>query len=250
MKSMGRGLVTVAALLAGMAQAQDCREQLPQILASAYGAAPPVALEQVICKVWPARSELTLVAVPLPRAEHDGYGETDLELLVAGSASGQVSMRRLLPGALDWDAIYVSGIAFDTAPYWVSERRLAFGVRVSRNGSSRANPFFEQSLNLYVLDGDAIRPVLSDLVMAEGSGEWDTNCTGEWNDMKRTLALAEQAGPNGYSDIILREKRTFSSAEVRGDECVSVDENRGQQRYRLTYDGERYGVPKELQRLR
>ena len=209
-----------------------------------------MALEQVICKVWPARSELTLVAVPLPRAEHDGYGETDLELLVAGSASGQVSMRRLLPGALDWDAIYVSGIAFDTAPYWVSERRLAFGVRVSRNGSSRANPFFEQSLNLYVLDGDAIRPVLSDLVMAEGSGEWDTNCTGEWNDMKRTLALAEQAGPNGYNDIILREKRTFSSAEVRGDECVSVDENRGQQRYRLTYDGERYVVPKELQRLR
>ena len=65
MKSTGRGLVTVAALLAGMAQAQDCREQLPQILASAYGAAPPVALEQVICKVWPARSELTLVAVPL-----------------------------------------------------------------------------------------------------------------------------------------------------------------------------------------
>ena len=85
MKSMGRGLVTVAALLAGMAQAQDCREQLPQILASAYGAAPPVALEQVICKVWPARSELTLVAVPLPRTEHDGYGETDLELLVAGN---------------------------------------------------------------------------------------------------------------------------------------------------------------------
>ena len=62
MKSTGRGLVTVAALLAGMAQAQDCREQLPQILASAYGAAPPVALEQVICKAWPARSELTLVA--------------------------------------------------------------------------------------------------------------------------------------------------------------------------------------------
>ena len=69
MKSMGRGLVTVAALLSVMAQAQDCREQLPQILASAYGAAPPVALEQVICKVWPARSELTLVAVPLPAAD-------------------------------------------------------------------------------------------------------------------------------------------------------------------------------------
>jgi hypothetical protein len=250
MKSMGRGLVTVAALLSVMAQAQDCREQLPQILASAYGAAPPVALEQVICKVWPARSELTLVAVPLPRAEHDGYGETDLELLVAGSASGQVSMRRLLPGALDWDAIYVSGIAFDTAPYWVSERRLAFGVRVSREASSRANLFAEQSLGLYVLDGDAIRPVLSDLVMEKSSGEWDTNCAGEWAAVKRTLALAEQPGASGYSDIILREKRTTRRAEVRGEECESVEKSTGQQRYRLTYDGERYVVPKELQRLR
>ncbi|WP_394560411.1 hypothetical protein [Aquipseudomonas alcaligenes] len=250
MKSTGRWLAMAAVLIGGMAQAQDCREQLPQILANAYSPEQGVVLEQVVCKVWPARSELTLVAVPLVRAEDDGYGETDLELLVVGSVSGQVSMRSLLPGALDWDAIYVSGIAFDTAPYWVSEKRLAFGVRVSRENSSRAYPFSEQSLNLYVLDGDAIRPVLSDLVMAEGSGEWDTGCTGEWNAMKRTLALAEQPGPSGYNDIILREKRTFSSAEVRGDECASVEENRGQRRHRLAYDGERYVVPKELQRLR
>ena len=130
MKSMGRGLVTVVALLSVMAQAQDCREQLPQILKSAYPPGQHVSLEEAACKVWPARPDLTLVAVPLPRAEHDGYGETDLELLVAGSTSGQVSVRKLLPGELDWDAVYVSGISFDTAPYWVSERRLAFGVRV------------------------------------------------------------------------------------------------------------------------
>lgn len=80
MKSMGRGLVTVAALLAGMAQAQDCREQLPQILKSAYPPGQHVSLEASVCKVWPARPDLTLVAVPLPRAEHDGYGETDLDL--------------------------------------------------------------------------------------------------------------------------------------------------------------------------
>ena len=250
MKSISRWALVTAVMIGGQAQAQDCREQLPQILASAYGTEQPVALEKVVCKVWPARSELTLVAVPLPRVEQDGYGETDLELLVVGSASGEVSVRKLLPGELNWDAVYVSGISFDTAPYWVSERRLAFGVRVSREGSSRANPFSEQSLNLYVLDGDAIRPVLSDLVMAESVGEWDTNCAGTWREMSRTLALAERPGLNGYHDLVLREKRAFNRDEARGDECETVEGYNQKQRYRLSYDGERYVVPKELLRLR
>lgn len=250
MKSMGRGLVTVAALLAGMAQAQDCREQLPQILASAYGAAPPVALEQVICKVWPARSELTLVAVPLPRTEHDGYGETDLELLITDSQSNRVSTRALFPGALDWDAFYVSSIAFDTAPYRVTRGQLAFGVRITRRGSSRVNPFSVQSLDLFLLEKGALRPLLRDLPMEEGSGEWDSNCAGTWVDVTRTLALAEQPGPNGFHDLLLQEKSVFTRSENRASGCETVEESQQRQRYRLTYDGERYVVPKELQRLR
>jgi hypothetical protein len=250
MKSLSRLALVAAVMIGGQVHAQDCREQLPQILASAYGTEQLVALEKVVCKVWPARAGLTLVAVPLPRVEQDVYGETDLELLVVGSASGEVSARKLLPGELNWDAIYVSGIAFDTAPYWVSERRLAFGVRVSREGSSRANPFSEQSLNLYVLDGDSIHPVLSDLVMAESVGEWDTNCAGTWREMSRTLALAERPGLNGYHDLVLREKRTFNRDEARGDDCETVEGYNQKQRYHLSYDGERYAVPKGLLRLR
>lgn len=248
MKLAGRSMALMVVLLSGMVQAQDCREQLPQMLKSAYATQPQVSVEEAVCKVWPAQPHLTLVAVSLPRAEHDGYGETDLELLIADSSSSRVRARKLMAGALDWDAFYVSSIAFDTAPYRVSQGQLAFGVKISRRGSSRVNPFSVQSLDMYLVEEDTLRPILRDLVMEESSGEWDSNCAGAWVDKTRTLALAEQPGRNGYRDLILREKNAFTRSEARGSGCETVEENIQQQRYRLFYDGQNYVVPKELRR--
>ena len=248
MKLAGRSMAAVAVLLSGMVQAQECREQLPQILKNAYAPQPQVSVEEAICKVWPAQPDLTLVAVSLPRVEHDGYGETDLELLIADSSSSHVKARKLMAGALDWDAFHVSSIAFDTAPYRVSQGQLAFGVRISRRGSSRVNPFSVQSLDMYLVEEDTLRPILRDLVMEESSGEWDSNCAGAWVDKTRTLALAEQPGRNGYRDLIVREKNAFTRSEARGSGCETVEENVQQQRYRLSYDGQNYVVPKELRR--
>lgn len=243
-------LIALAALLVGaQALAQDCREALPQILRNTYGAEQQVAPETVVCKVWPARSELTLIAVPLVRMAEQDYGETDLELLVVEADTQRVVARRLEQHLLDWDAIYVSSLAFDTAHYWVAEGQLAFGVRVGRSGSSRANPYGESFLNLYLLEGQQLRPVLSKLEMENSGGEWDTNCTGVWNGRARTLAMGEQPGRFGYYDLLLREKASYSRAEARGDECVTVEENTRQQRYRLSYDGQRYGVPDNLKAI-
>lgn len=250
MKSTGKWMAMAAVLVGSAAQAQDCHERLPQILKSAYAPERQVSLEESACKVWPARPGLTLVAVSLPRTEQDGSGETDLELLIVDSASGQVNVRKLLPGALDWDAFYVSDIAFDTAPYRVTREQLAFGVRVTRRGSSRVNPFAVQSLDLFILEKGALRSLLRDLPVEESSGEWDSNCAGAWVDTRRTLALAERPGRDGFHDLLVQEKSVSTRSEDGGSGCETVEENEQRKRYRLTYDGERYAVPKELQRLR
>lgn len=245
MKAASRLGMIGTMLWASIVQAQDC-EELPQILRNAYGAEQPLELHRVVCKVWPARSELTLVAVPLVRVAEQGSGETDLELLVVESRTQKVVARRLEKHLLDWDAIYVSSLAFDTARYWIAEGQLAFGVRVGRTGSSRVNPYGENFLNLYLLEGQQLRPVLNKLEMESSRGEWDSNCTGEWTDKKRTLAMGEKPGRSGYYDLLLREKASYSRAEARGDDCVAVEEKTQQQRYRLVYDGMRYPVPGTL----
>lgn len=142
-------------LLASLAQADDCRQQLPswieiahpghtasQVLEDERGRYR-VDAEQSICKVWPARPHFTLVAMPLVRVEHDSHGETDLEVLLLASARQHVVARLVEPNRLDWDAICVTRLAFDTAPYRLRGDDLAFGVRISRENSSRANPFSE-----------------------------------------------------------------------------------------------------------
>lgn len=240
-------LAMIALCGLGSAQAQACREQLPQIMQVAYGD-EAVAADAVICKVWPAQPQFTLVAVPLPRARHDGYGETDLEILVVATASGRIQARRLEPDLLDWDAVYVDGMVFDTALYRLSDQQLAFGLRIDRRGSSRVNPFSETSMNLYLLDGERLQVPLMGLLMGSFSGEWDGNCAGEFDQREVTLAVSEKPGRDGFFDLLLSERRLASRAEVRGDDCQRVEEP-GRERYRLTYDGQRYNVPAELQVL-
>ena len=247
MKSTGRWLAMAALIIGSVAQAQDCREQLPQILVAAYGAEPQVDLEMAACKVWPARPELTLIAYSSPG---DEPRLADLQLLVVTTNGSRLVARHLEPGALDSDAIYVAEIAIDTAPYKLRQDRLAFGVRVSRRNDSSMNPFTEQSLNLYVLESEVLRPVLGDLVVERSLGEWDGSCQGTWGGSSSTLAIAEQAGSAGYHDLLLHERSSQSRQEARGEQCATVEEQKDQQRHRLSYDGERYVVPQQLQRVR
>lgn len=254
---------TFAALLFGLSmaasvQADDCRQQLPTWLEQAHpGQAQGKPLQdergtyrldvgRSTCKVWPARPHFTLVAVPLVRAEDEGYGESDLQVLVLDSASQAIVARLVEPNRLDWDAIFVDGLAFDTAPYRLREGELAFGVRVMRRGSSRANPFYETTLNLYELQSQRLSPVLSELVMDSSWGEWDTRCAGDFSASKGVLIITERAGNKGYRDLLLKQTRTTRRAEMRAGECETVEENTQEVQFRIEYDEPRYLLPIEL----
>ncbi|WP_454256423.1 PA3715 family protein [Pseudomonas sp. Marseille-Q8238] len=249
MRIVPRLLLAGITLSAGLVQAQDCREQLPQVLQATYGAAHGVQLDDVQCKVWPARPELTLIAVPVPQVKNEGYGETDLEVLVTDSASGQLRARRLEKHLLDWDAVYVSALILDTAPYRVRADQLAFAVRVERRVNSRATLFSERFLMLYALEDGQLRPLLERMVMETLQGESDTNCASQWSEVKRTLAVAEKPGRYGYRDLILREQVEANRTEAHGDDCDKVEQRHSQQTYRLVYDGQRYPVPDALRAI-
>ncbi|MGG5873531.1 hypothetical protein [Pseudomonas peli] len=245
-------------LMGGSARADDCQQHLPALLEQAYpGYAQGhllddergtyrISTELSICKVWPARPHLTLLAASLVRAEDDGHGYSDLEVLVLDTVSQAIVARHVEPNLLDWDAIFVDGLEFDTAPYRLREGDLAFGLRIKRRNMSRPNPFYETSLSLYELQSQRLRPVLSGLVMDSSGGEWDTRCAGEFSDTKGLLIITERPGNKGYRDLLLKQSRVESRvAEVAG-ECETVEESTRRVQFRIEYDEQRYLLPIEL----
>ena len=245
-------------LLASLAQADDCRQQLPtwiemahpghtarQVLEDERGRYR-VDAEQSICKVWPARPELTLIAVPLVRTEHDSHGETDLEVLLLDSTRQDFVARLVEPNRLDWDAIYVTRLAFDTAPYRLRGDDLAFGLRISRENGSRVNPFSETQLHLYEFEARRLRLLLGELPVALSWGEWDTNCTGEFSETKGVVIITERIGNQGYRDLLLKDTRVERRTAQGDGECQTVEESTHRYQLPIEYGDDRYLLPIEL----
>ncbi|BDU20820.1 hypothetical protein DYGSA30_22770 [Dyella sp. GSA-30] len=202
----------------------------------------------LVCKTWPAQPQSLLVAVPLITKTGGDENEGDLELLVLDKATLKVQQRLKLAGRMSDDAIQIHSVELDTARYQLAPGTIAFGLRLTQANNSRANPFEEANLWLYVIDRDQLRPVLDGIVTHRNGGEWDTNCAGTFEGADRTLAM-DSATHNGYADIRVTEKSS-SDVSVAGKDgqCDSKTDN-DKQTYRLSYDGKSYLVPKALRPL-
>lgn len=245
-------------LLASLAQADDCRQQLPSWIEMAHpGHATGQALKderghyrvdvaQGVCKLWPARPGLTLIALPLVRAQHDDHGEADLEVLVLDNARQTFLARLIEPNQLDWDAIYVDRLALDTAPYRLRGDDLAFGVRISRRNGSRMNPFSEAELTLYELHEQGVRSLMGALVVESFGGERDDDCIASFGEAKGVLIVTGKVGRDGYRDLLFKRTHTGRRMVTVDGECRTLEDEPRSDQFRLEYGDERYLLPIEL----
>ncbi|KAK0350681.1 hypothetical protein LTR94_028050, partial [Friedmanniomyces endolithicus] len=170
----------------------------------------------------------------------------DLEVLIVDETSASVRQRIRIPHAMDDDAVRLSGLSFDTAPYRLGPDRLAFGVRRDWMGSSQPNPFMETSLSLYEVRGRSVASVLENLVVMRSVGEWDLSCAGETEVTERILRMVP--GKKGQ-DISVLERTTHSvSQPSMGGECETKDTPGPRRTIRLAFDGESYPVPRNISR--
>lgn len=247
------GLLSVSVVLA-----DDCTMQLPAWLelvhpGQAGGAwlqdergAYRVDAEQSICKTWPARPQLTLLAVPLVREVQSDQGRSDLEILVLDHKKQDVVARLIQPNLLDWDAIYVDRLVLDTAPYRLRGDDLAFGVRISRRNWSRMNPFAETELALYELKVQGLRPLLGGLVVESFGGERDDDCTASFGEAKGVLIVTDKVGRDGYRDLLFKRTLTGRRMVAADGECQTIEADARRVQFRIEYAEERYLLPIEL----
>jgi hypothetical protein len=202
----------------------------------------------MVCRQWPARPDVLLVAVPLMgKSPEPGLEEGDLELIVMDFDTLAIRHRMVLEDAMFADAVRISDVAFDTALYQLSPDDLAFGLRISKTNGSRANPFEQAMLRLFSIQGGKLRLVLDKLAVSENWGEWDTNCSGEFRDTKRILSMAKPAKAT-LADIVISETTVTSLNKEVGTECESTEKTTTA-KHRLRYANGSYAVPEALQGL-
>ena len=175
-----------------------------------------------VCKVWPAHPEYTIMANGWVTEKED-FSEGDLEVLLFDTATGKLENRYYKENQLDSDAVYISGLEIDTGLYKISPKDsmpVVFGVRVSYQGESRANPFYSTHLTLLMPEEDKLKPILLDYEVNSNYAEWDMNCQGIFNDVKSTLTVLPTAH-KGFFDIAVqsRQKIVRNFVNVKTKEC-------------------------------
>lgn len=205
-----------------------------------------------VCKDWPAYDGQTITALsqiepdPTLSDAPDGMGLYDLKLAVVSNIDGKPLARYAQASVYSSDAVRFDGLSIDTARYTLTSDLRAFGVRAGFIGASRANPFEQAVLSLYVREGNKLRPVLEQLAVETRNGEWDTHCAGEFSHTKRTLDLAKTRS-HGFADLIVRSVTTGTQNTAQNDDCTSRDTVGKTVLTTLRYDGRQYVVPKEMQ---
>ncbi len=198
----------------------------------------------VTTKVNPENTQETIMVIPEYGTLYDDetFFNLNTYLVIVNNLTGAITHKYFESSKTNgWvsDAIRLSGIIIDTAPYIVSENKRAFGVRVSYEGMSRANPYSNETISLFVKSGDALQKVLHNYDVMNYGGEWDTNCAGEFNEEKKVLIIAEET-TNGFFDIIVKSTLIHSVNYVPEDGDCEIEKDVTRKKVYLKFDGKTY----------
>lgn len=193
------------------------------------------------CKVWPKDEAVTLVAIAYREPSEDV-----LNLAVAMIDNSSTKVIAGYKGLLGKQAdiqLGRGGLSIDTARYDVTTGTRAFGVDVTRGsikGCSESG--LGQVRNLYVRDGDQIRPIISGFYLSYwryapgGNLGWisseDTGMASAPVTETITLKIAiGKSLTNGYSDLLVFSVSSYDDGSKS---------NRVPFQYELKYDGKQY----------
>ena len=210
-------------------------------------------LDFSVCKDWPAYPGQTLSATArFARASNyvegnsHGFYDVDLSVLQDGGSVPVATYHQ--PAAFETDGVALVELALDTARYKVAADLRAFGVRARVTNASRLNPLEEVQLSLYVREGATLRPVLSQLLVSQYSGEWNDICEGERSEITRTVEVAKTSS-HGYADLIVKTQQTGTSSVGDAEACEDKITHYPPVLTTLRYDGKSYVLPQGFKGL-
>jgi len=241
-RAVSTALLAMIALPA-LAESQACSEQDLELAATFLtdsGKRKASEEEQAAiastCKAWPGKEPYT-IGVFVYEGEQNGK-----RLLVAllDRAQGKVVASNWSVAEEDAIMRYVDGIRIDTARYQLQPGQRAFGVDINTYSPRYAEGGYGPMRTLYVREGSAIRPVLSDMPVSRwsymGEMQWEPGEDGEIGpepDIERFDYTISIAGTRtkGFADLIVTRKSNQQDTKPTSQ--------------LLAFDGKRYPLPQE-----
>jgi hypothetical protein len=207
---------------ATFAQAQNDQTLIDNVVKNLSLKPEAINAEFTVTKPHPENKNATLVLLALPQGEDEDAFTLDIYLVLADTKTGAILCSLAEKERYTSDAIRLTSFQIDTAPYKLATNVRAIGIRASYTGSSRPNPFGEETLSLYIQQGKTFVKVLHDFVTYQSTGEWDTNCAGSFSTSKSVLIILPEK-TNGYSNIQVNTKTTETENIVKNEDCISSD---------------------------
>lgn len=183
-----------------------------------------VKLEFISEKKLPNSADRTVIVIPKytinEKDEYNNYYfELDEYIIVANNVTGEILYKFYQPNAWTSDAVMLSSIEIDTGLYNLNIKHRAFGIRVNYIGSSRANPYNQTVLSLFMEENNILKQVLKNLTISEFRGEWDTNCAGEFENNNSIISIDKMQSEN-FNNLIVKTIKTVTINIPTNEDCV------------------------------
>ena len=172
----------------------------------------------IVEKVIPNTPTKSIVVIPelvsTYNQQNDCCFELNSYILIVNNVNYKIENKFYeVSSSNNWvsDAVVLSKISIDTAPYFLSNDKRAFGIRVRYTGSSRVNPYGYETISLFEQQHNTLKRLLKNYTVKSYNGEWDGNCIGEFSNSKKTLIITNNL-TNSYSNILIKNTITKSIA--------------------------------------
>lgn len=194
-------------------------------------------------KKLPNKPSQTLLIIPKYRTnETDDEGHLFLELdayiILADNTTGKILYKFVEENAWTSDAMVLSEITINTGVYQLNEKDRAFGIRVDYRGSSNPNPYSYTDLSLFVIQDNAIKKILNNYQIERSTGEWDTRCAGEYQDIFGTIDMGKNR-TNGFKNLMVKNKIMQTKSFETNDGCDEKVITKNTTKY-LKFNGKEY----------
>lgn len=173
-------------------------------------------------KVIPYSPSQSVIVIPKLIEKDEDIFVCDLYLVIVDNKTGSVVNKYHESEALVSDAIRIQSISIDFAPFKLNATTRAFGIRVLYEGDSRPNPYEREDISLFIPKGDKLINILKNYAISSITGEWDTNCEGQFVSEKKILIMANKV-TNMYFDIIVKQEVTTTKNTMVDGECKDTD---------------------------
>lgn len=175
-------------------------------------------------KSLPTNPNQSIVAIVKKLEDPEAF-ECDLILVLIDNSTGKIVSKSVEEEKYTSDAIALSMISIDFAPYKVTDNQTAFGIRTTHYGSSGPNPYGDEYISLYIFKDNAFQLILDELQTNLNVGETNMRCIYNGTDTNSVLIM-QKTKTNGYYDIKVKSVTTINTSKnpkVEGDDCITSE---------------------------